>query len=64
MPRYTRRYSKDLVAAVHVRLAAHVDERLAAAAAREGSTRPELVRQAVAWYLEQLATGRAQEVVR
>jgi hypothetical protein len=46
-----RTYTKDLRAAVHVRLTAAHEAMLSAAAEREGVTKPEVVRAAVAAWL-------------
>ena len=64
MPRYSRTYSKDLEAAVHVRLTATAAEQLAAIAEREGHTRPAIIRAAVAQYLAGQSATRSLEVAQ
>lgn len=59
-----RRYSKDLEAAVHVRLTACAAEQLAAIAEREGNSRPAIIRAAVEQYLAGQSAPRGLEVAQ
>ena len=59
-----RRYSKDLEAAVHVRIPRSTADQLAAIAEREGHSRPAIIRAAVEQYLAGQSATRGLEVAQ